>query len=159
MTPKPYRKNVAGLFIDEEWNVMAVERGDMPGFWQFPQGGVDDGETDEQAVLREMSEELGVNETGIEIIGRLPRTVKYDFPPEIAAVKPYLAKFAGQEQTIFILRFKRGAPPNLKAADGELSDYKFVRIDEIPPLVVGFKRKAAEEIAKMFAEFAALKRG
>jgi putative (di)nucleoside polyphosphate hydrolase len=115
---------------------MAAERADLPGSWQFPQGGVDAGETEEEAVLREMREELGLNADEFEIVAKLPQTVKYDFPPEIAQIKPHLAKFAGQEQTIFILRFLRGARPNLKKADGELRDWKFMRMEDVPPLAV-----------------------
>lgn len=42
--------------------VLVAERKKRPSAWQLPQGGINLGETEQQAVIREMQEELGFNE-------------------------------------------------------------------------------------------------
>ena len=55
---KKYRKAVVGVFVNTSNEVLTLERSDFSGSWQLPQGGVDEGETLEDAVKREMFEEL-----------------------------------------------------------------------------------------------------
>lgn len=55
------RQNVAGILRKPHGEVLIAERVDVPGAWQFPQGGVDKGETLEEAFRREMAEELSLN--------------------------------------------------------------------------------------------------
>ncbi|TAE90760.1 MAG: NUDIX domain-containing protein [Verrucomicrobia bacterium] len=55
-----FRPNVAALFIRPEGQLLVCERSTFPGSWQFPQGGVDLGETLEQALAREVREEIGL---------------------------------------------------------------------------------------------------
>lgn len=55
-----YRLNVAAILQNGAGKILIGERKDRDGAWQFPQGGVDDGETLEQALLRELEEEISV---------------------------------------------------------------------------------------------------
>lgn len=52
--------NVAAILQDEKGRILICERYDVPGAWQFPQGGVDDGESIEQALGRELAEEISL---------------------------------------------------------------------------------------------------
>ena len=54
------KANVAGILRNPRGEILICERLGMPGAWQFPQGGVDDGETPGQALQRELWEEIGV---------------------------------------------------------------------------------------------------
>jgi putative (di)nucleoside polyphosphate hydrolase len=54
-----YRSNVAAVVVNHKKEIMICKRDVPQEHWQFPQGGVDEGETEEQAVLRELQEELG----------------------------------------------------------------------------------------------------
>lgn len=60
--PKPprYRPNAAGILQRTDGRILVCERLNEPGAWQFAQGGIDSGETMEQALLREMQEELSL---------------------------------------------------------------------------------------------------
>ena len=40
-----YRPNVAAIIVNGDGNLLICERSNVPGAWQFPQGGVDDGES------------------------------------------------------------------------------------------------------------------
>ena len=55
-----YRPNVAALIINKDGCLLVCERLLNPGAWQFPQGGVNEGESLEAAILREVEEEIGL---------------------------------------------------------------------------------------------------
>jgi putative (di)nucleoside polyphosphate hydrolase len=55
-----YRANVAAILRNAKGRILVCERLGLAGAWQFPQGGLHKGETPEQALRRELSEEIGV---------------------------------------------------------------------------------------------------
>jgi putative (di)nucleoside polyphosphate hydrolase len=63
-----YRANVAGILRNSRGKILICERLDVRDGWQFPQGGVDPGETPEQALARELWEEIGVEAADFRII-------------------------------------------------------------------------------------------
>src|SRR5439155_26592113 len=65
-----YRPNVAAIVSNAAGEILVCERADRPGAWQFPQGGVDDGETHEQALLRELHEEISIEPDDVRIVLR-----------------------------------------------------------------------------------------
>jgi putative (di)nucleoside polyphosphate hydrolase len=65
-----YRSNVAGILRNAKGEILICERLGVPGAWQFPQGGIDEGETPEQALTRELWEEIGLTPTDFEILER-----------------------------------------------------------------------------------------
>ena len=69
---------VVAAIIHQEDKVLATQRGygDYKGWWEFPGGKMEDGETEEQAIVREIREELCV---GIRV-ERKVCTVEYDYP-------------------------------------------------------------------------------
>ena len=56
-----YRPNVALILQRADGRILIGERLDVAGAWQFPQGGVDAGESADEALAREMGEELSLN--------------------------------------------------------------------------------------------------
>ena len=65
-----YRDNVAAILRNRKGEILICERLGISGAWQFPQGGIDEGETHEQALLREVWEEIGVPPKVLEIVER-----------------------------------------------------------------------------------------
>jgi putative (di)nucleoside polyphosphate hydrolase len=55
-----YRPNVAFILRNPAGEILVCERSDWPGCWQFPQGGVQPGESLPEALAREVEEELGL---------------------------------------------------------------------------------------------------
>ena len=55
-----YQPNVAGILRNRDGKILICERSTIRGAWQFPQGGIDEGETDEQALVRELGEEISL---------------------------------------------------------------------------------------------------
>jgi putative (di)nucleoside polyphosphate hydrolase len=70
MSEVQYRSNVAGILRNPDGQILVCERLNVPGAWQFPQGGVDDGENLEQALGRELREEIGVVPEDYRVIER-----------------------------------------------------------------------------------------
>ena len=73
LPPLPYLKTltvVAGLLIDSDGRILLAQRPagkSMAGLWEFPGGKVNDGETPEYALIRELNEELGIM-TGVDCL-------------------------------------------------------------------------------------------
>jgi putative (di)nucleoside polyphosphate hydrolase len=82
---KNYRPNVAAIVLSSAYpskcEILIASRLDIKDAWQFPQGGIDEGETAKEALYRELEEEIGTNE--VQIIAEFPGWVSYDFPPSV----------------------------------------------------------------------------
>lgn len=146
---KKYRPNVAAIVLSakypEKCEVFIASRTDVDNAWQFPQGGIDDGESPRQALYRELEEEIGTRE--IEIIAEYPQWVSYDFPPSIAK-KMY--PFDGQIQKYYLVKLKKGAKINIKTEIPEFSEYKFVATKNIYNYITFFKRTVYKQVLKYF---------
>ena len=94
-----HRPNVALVLRRADGRILLAERADTEGAWQFPQGGVDAGETMEEALEREMREELCLEPVDYRVVAR-SGPHRYDFVP------PRLKEgYSGQEQTYFLADF------------------------------------------------------
>jgi putative (di)nucleoside polyphosphate hydrolase len=69
-TENTYRANVAAILRNQRGRILICERLGVRDAWQFPQGGIDDGETPEQALERELWEEVGVVAVDFAIVER-----------------------------------------------------------------------------------------
>jgi putative (di)nucleoside polyphosphate hydrolase len=69
-TETKYKANVAAILRNLRGRILICERLGVAGAWQFPQGGIDEGETPEQALVREVWEEIGVPAEEITIVER-----------------------------------------------------------------------------------------
>jgi putative (di)nucleoside polyphosphate hydrolase len=98
--PVLYRPNVAGILRDAEGRILVAERISVDGAWQFPQGGVDDSESMEEALYRELEEEIGVKPHLITVLSKKDG-YRYQFPKGRLKYGIY----GGQEQTYFLCDF------------------------------------------------------
>lgn len=145
---KKYRPNVAAIIVSSKYpskvEVLIAKRNDVNA-WQFPQGGIDEGETPKEALLRELKEEIGTDE--VEIVASMPEWLTYDFPKKIAE-KMY--PYDGQKQKYFLVRLKPNAKINLNTSDPEFDEFKFVKVDEIFKYVKSFKRPVYKIVLDYF---------
>ena len=146
---KKYRPNVAAIIVSsaypEEKMVFVAERSDISDMWQFPQGGIDAGETPTEALLRELEEEIGTAE--VEIVGEHPEWISYDFPKHVAKK---MQPFYGQTQRYFLVRLKDESLINLETEHPEFKDHKYVHIDSVLDMVAKFKKPVYEQVIKHF---------
>jgi putative (di)nucleoside polyphosphate hydrolase len=161
---RPYRPNVGIALFSASGRVLIGRRFRddgpeiiLPGLeWQMPQGGIDAGENPRDAVMRELWEE-----TGVAYADYLGETdwLHYEFPPFAGPASHRLAKFRGQRQKWFALRFtgtdaeidpltsRNGQPP-------EFDQWRWERLDLVADLVVPFRRDVYRAVARSFAAFA-----
>jgi putative (di)nucleoside polyphosphate hydrolase len=149
-----YRRCAGVMLANREGRVFAAQRIDSKnlGAWQMPQGGIDPGETEEEAALRELEEETGVSRDLVDIIARMPYPVRYDLPPELHG-KLWGGKYRGQEQHWFLARFKgKDSDINIEAHDPpEFCEWEWVEPEALPDLIVPFKRDVYRAVVKEFA--------
>ncbi len=128
-----------------------------PYLWQMPQGGIDEGETPHQAALRELHEETNVS--SVTLLAEAPNWLSYDLPPE--ANKRWSGKYVGQTQRWFAMRFEgRDDEIDIHAPAGgahkpEFDEWRWEKLSSLPELIVPFKRPVYEELAQVFAPYAA----
>lgn len=146
-----YRPNVAALIINEDGNLLICERYNIPGAWQFPQGGVDHEETIQEGLFREVSEEIGLLPEHYEILERR-EGYRYLYPPKVRARKVKKHGNHGQVQTYFLCKLKTGAPPiNVHQSPPEFGAYRWILPEEFDlDWVPKFKRDVYREVMKDF---------
>jgi putative (di)nucleoside polyphosphate hydrolase len=97
--PEPKLKaNVAGILRNREGKILICERVYIRNAWQFPQGGVDNGETVEQALVRELWEEIGLDPEDFKILEKRDG-YQYLFP------SGKKRGHDGKDQTYFLCEF------------------------------------------------------
>lgn len=155
MNVTAYRPCVGVMLVNAEGKVFVGRRIDNRegDWWQMPQGGVDPGEDLRAAALRELAEETGVTEQHASIIGQTEEAIRYDLPDELQG-KLWGGKYRGQEQIWFCARFTGDeADVNLNAHQPpEFCDWKWVEVDELPELIVPFKKRVYRTVIEAFRE-------
>ena len=153
-----HRPNVGVVLFNHQGRVWFGHRPGLPHpqGWQFPQGGVDEGEDFETAARRELYEETGV--TSVELLGRTEGWIAYDFPDDVIATVAHLRKdgWIGQKQVWFAFRFTgRDSEVDLDVhGEKEFDAWRWERLDATPPLAAPFKRAVYEKVAEAFGHFA-----
>ena len=144
----PYRPCVGITLFNQDKKVLVAERLDYPGNWQMPQGGIDSGETPEQAAMRELKEEIGTNHA--EIMERTKGWLFYDLPEHLK-VERLKGKYRGQKQIWFAMLFKgNDSEINLQTKKPEFIDWNWVELENVIDLIVPFKKTVYESVVEQF---------
>ena len=109
----------------------------------MPQGGIDKGETIEQAAFRELREETGIKKASL--LMTTPGWLAYDFPPEYKK-----KKWRGQRQKWAVMLFEGSDDEVDIAADDhqEFDDWRWNNLDEVLRLIVPFKKEVYSELVQ-----------
>ncbi len=148
-----YRPSAGIMLLNRDGLVFVAQRIDTPGdAWQMPQGGIEDGERPADAALRELREEIGTGKA--EIIAESAHWLSYDFPQALAGTL-WQGRYRGQRQKWFALRFTGiDEDIDIATAQPEFSAWKWVSIDQLPILIVEFKRALYEQVVAEFRHLA-----
>lgn len=151
--PRPYRPCVGIMLFNRDGKVFVGNRIDVAGdHWQMPQGGIDEGETPEQAAWRELREEVGTDQA--ELLAASAAWLCYDLPEDLSRTV-WGGRYRGQSQRWFAFRFT-GADRDidLAAHTAEFEAWRWADIGELCALAIPFKRDVYSRIVAEFARFA-----
>lgn len=148
-----YRLNV-GIILCNQDNRLLWARRIGQNAWQFPQGGIKQDETPEEALLRELHEEIGLHPQDVSIIGATQNWLRYQLPKRLIRYgsKPLCI---GQKQRWFLLRLT-GDENNIVLDHSQSPEFEeWCWVDYWHPLqeVVSFKRDVYESALHELAQF------
>lgn len=151
MTDLPYRPAAGVMLLNSAGQVFVAQRLDSTlEAWQMPQGGLDEGEEAEAGALRELEEETGIAAHLVEIVARAPEELLYDLPEDLIG-KLWGGRWRGQRQAWFLCRFLgEDGDVNLDTAEPEFRAWKWADSEELPAMIVPFKKKLYEEVLEAF---------
>jgi putative (di)nucleoside polyphosphate hydrolase len=157
----PYRPCVGLTVFNRDDRVFIGRRRDGPEHvdethvWQMPQGGIDSGEDAWPAALRELYEETNIR--SVEKLGEIDELLCYDIPREIVG-QAWQGRYRGQCQKWYALRFVGDdSEIDIVAPGGhkpEFIDWRWEKLQNLPDLVVPFKRQIYQRVVQEFSTFA-----
>ena len=149
----PFRPCVGITLFNHVDKIFVGERIDNPGSWQMPQGGIDEGESVEDAFFREMLEEIGTDKA--DILKIMDKPLRYELPSYLRG-KLWGGKWGGQEQTWVAARFTgTDTDINIYAHNPpEFQKWQWVALDDALGLIVPFKRDTYREVIAAFRDLA-----
>lgn len=140
-----YRSNVGIMLCNEKQQLLWARRIGQNA-WQFPQGGVNPEEQLEEAMFRELNEEIGLNQTQVTVVARTRDWLRYQLPDNLLR-RESMPLCIGQKQIWFLLLLRTNEEQvKLDVSDQpEFDQWRWV--DYWYPLkeVVSFKRKVYEQ--------------
>src|SRR4030067_2076621 len=136
-----YRPNVDIILCNAQNQVFWGKRVNQHA-WQFPQGGINAGETPEQAMFRELEEEVGLQPAHVRILGRTREWLRYDVPTHWTR-RDSRVLYRGQTQIWFLLRLTgRDCDVSLRASNHpEFDAWRWNEYWVPMDVVVDFKRE------------------
>ena len=157
-----FRPNVGIMLCNDAGELFWARRAGEDA-WQFPQGGIHPNETPEQALYRELAEEIGLQPEHVKVIGRTSRWLRYRIPKRFLRRHPKRPLCIGQKQVWFMLRLVGGE--NDVCLDNsdkpEFDKWCWINYWETVNQVVPFKRtvysKALQELIPLIKPIGASK--
>jgi putative (di)nucleoside polyphosphate hydrolase len=155
----PYRPCVGVMVLNRDGRaflgrrIEGPEHVDATHSWQMPQGGIDPGEEPWPAALRELREETNIS--SVERLAEIDEWLRYDIPRDIVG-QAWKGKYRGQKQKWFALRFT-GTESEIDLANPaglhqpEFSAWRWEPMQNVPDLVVPFKRAVYERVVREFS--------
>jgi putative (di)nucleoside polyphosphate hydrolase len=143
----PYRSGVGIMLLNELNQVFVGQRIDVSHeAWQMPQGGIKYDEFPREAALRELKEEVGTCE--VRVIAESRQWLCYELPTHLRR------RWCGQRQKWFVMRFEGGdADINVMTEHPEFWTWKWVSLEELPNLIVSFKKRLYTDLVQEFRHF------
>ena len=148
----PMRSGVGAIILNNENKVFVGKRKDNPvDKWQMPQGGVDTGESYLLAMKRELYEETSIK--SIKILKEIDGFFEYELPNNLVGII-WKGKYRGQKQKWFITKFIGNEKEiNLQTNNPEFIDWRWIKMDELPEVIVDFKKEMYVQLLRIIKDF------
>ena len=149
-----YRKGVSALIINNKNEFLLVNLESFETrFFAVPGGGLEAGENMEQAVYREIKEELGISKQSLEYVDSSSSPFRFDFK-EIKLNRDGV-EYAGSERYFFGFQFT-GNDDDIQLQSGEVRTYKWVPYVDLAEYLLFDNQfpETIEKIAEIFPYFA-----
>ena len=151
-----YRQCVGIMMINKNKEIFIAKRisNIVDEYWQMPQGGIDSGENEENAMYRELEEETGVTKNEVKILNISKDYFYYNVPIELIE-NVWKGRYIGQKQRWFLIEFTGDNNSiDLERHKPEFSEWRWQQnIEEIPNLVIDFKQNLYQNLVKEFSKY------
>lgn len=148
-----YRKGVSALIINnkEEFLLVNLESFEEK-YYAIPGGGIEEGETLEQAAYREIKEELGIEKTSLKLLGASKKPLRFKF--KVIKLSRDGKEYEGSERNFFGFKFT-GLGSDIVPQDGEVRRFKWVPFNELHKYLLFDNQleETTEQIFEIFPEF------
>jgi putative (di)nucleoside polyphosphate hydrolase len=146
-----YRANIGIVITNEKKQILLAKRYKQDA-WQLPQGGIDKGETELEALYRELEEEVGLAAEQVSLLAKTPKWLRYELPKEHIRRKQK-PTCIGQKQVWYLLKLvSNDSDISLSLHNKvEFDDWKWVDYWNPVDEVINFKKEVYEDMLKTLA--------
>ena len=140
-----FRAGAGAMIVNADGHVLAIERADIAGAWQLPQGGLDVDEEPLRAVYREIAEETGIGEDDLALVKACSELLVYELPRRARSKK------TGRGQVLywFLFRF-RGNPRQAAIRNRESRGWRWMPFRRVINGVTSFRKPMYKRLAQEF---------
>ena len=135
------------MIVNDQGHVLAIERADIPGAWQLPQGGLDEDEEPLDAAYREIAEETGIAKADLELVRAYPEPLVYELPPAARSRK------TGRGQVLYWFLFRFVGTQWVATANHEARASRWMPFEQVIENVASFRRPMYMRLAQQFREY------
>jgi len=136
------------MIVNADGHVLAIERADIAGAWQLPQGGLEADEEPLRGAIREVAEETGIQEDDLKFLKACTELLVYELPPGARSKK------TGRGQVLywFLFRF-RGNSQQAAIRNSETRGWRWMPFQRVISGVTKFRKPMYKRLAQEFGQY------
>jgi len=143
-----FRAGAGAMIVNADGHVLAIERADIAGAWQLPQGGLEADEEPLRGAIREVAEETGIQEDDLKFLRACTELLVYELPPDARSKK------TGRGQVLywFLFRF-RGNSQQAAIRNNETRGWRWMPFRRVISGVTTFRKPMYKRLAQEFGKY------
>ena len=136
------------MILNADGHVLVIERADIAGAWQMPQGGLEEAEEPLDAAYREIAEETGISKKDLELVKACSEPLVYELPPELRRTK------TGRGQVLYWFLFNfLGSPQLIGPSTRESRGTQWMPFTRVIDGVTSFRKPMYTHLAQEFGHY------